>query len=78
MDREVLKLFADSIKEINLANIEINKKKDRNIFILFIITSVIFGLCLLYSIYQTYNYEGYPQTDIKNVNTNTNINEGGR
>lgn len=81
MDNDVLKIiqgYTESIKEINSTNIEINKKKDRNFLIAFLVTVVIFGLCLLYSLYQTYNYSGYPTSDIKNINNNTNNNDNGK
>ena len=60
MDNDVLKV------------INVNKDKSRDFLVMFLVTVVVFGACLFYAIYQSYNYEGYPTTDIKNVNTATN------
>jgi hypothetical protein len=72
MDNNALKLYVDALNSINAANIEINRKKDRTIFILSLVTIVSFAVVLLFFIYQSYNYEGYPKTDITNTNTATN------
>lgn len=44
------------------------------VIIILSITTVIAISCLFYSIYQSYNYEGYPETQIENTNVGGDYN----
>lgn len=56
------------------------RKIIRLIVVGFTLCIIIISLSSMYSTYMSYNYEGYPETDINNTtnNNNTNTNTSGK
>ena len=72
---EVTKECIASIRKV-CENSDNNSKHNRNTLIIIALTFLItvFMICasFIFTVFQMYNYDDYPTSDITNINTNTN------
>jgi hypothetical protein len=68
---ETNRYICDSFQDSNAKNLILYKKIITLIVVSFTICIIAICTSFMYSTYKTYDYEGYPETDIVNTNTNT-------
>lgn len=71
---ETNKYICDSFQESNTSNLILYKKIITLIVVSFTICIVAMCSSFMYSTYKTYDYEGYPETEIVNTNTSNSGN----
>lgn len=71
---ETNRYICDSFQSSNAAMRMLYKKIITLIVVAFVICIITICGSFMYATYMSYDYDGYPETDIINTNTNTNIN----
>ena len=71
---ETNRYICDSFQSNNASMRTLYKKIITLIVVAFVICIITICGSFMYATYMSYDYDGYPETDIINTNTNTNIN----